>query len=42
MNWKNSQRTGEFEVEKYVGIYPAKKHDHFLNSGWYGALFGKE
>ena len=27
---EKSQRTGEFEVEKYVGIYPAKKHDHFL------------
>lgn len=27
---KVAQRSGEFIAEKYVGIYPAKKHDHFL------------
>ena len=39
---EKSQRTGEFEVEKYVGIYPAKKHDHFLIPAGTVTLFGKE
>ena len=29
MNWK-MQRTGEFEVEKYVGIYPARSMIIFI------------
>ena len=27
---KKAQTNGSFDAEKYVGIYPAKKHDHFL------------
>ncbi|WP_300704458.1 class I mannose-6-phosphate isomerase [Bacteroides sp.] len=27
---RQSQNTGQFDAEQYVGIYPAKKHDHFL------------
>ena len=27
---KEAQTSGCFNAEKYVGIYPAKKHDHFL------------
>ena len=25
-----SQQTGKFDAEKYVGVYPVKKHDHIL------------
>jgi len=27
---EDSQQTGKFDAEKYVGIYPVKKHDHIL------------
>lgn len=27
---ENSTQTGEFNAEKYIGIYPVKKHDHIL------------
>lgn len=27
---EEAQRTGSFEAEKYVGVYPVKKHDHVL------------
>lgn len=27
---ENAQETGSFDAEKYVGIYPVKKHDHVL------------
>lgn len=30
---KEAQETGVFEAEKYVGVYAAKKHDHFLIPG---------
>jgi len=27
---RESEKTGQFDVEKYVNKFPAKKHDHFL------------
>lgn len=27
---EESQKTGKFDAEKFVGVYPVKKHDHFL------------
>ena len=30
---EESQETGQFDVEKYVNVIPAKKHDHFLIPG---------
>lgn len=28
---EKAQKTNELDVEKYVNVYPAKKHDHFLH-----------